>query len=156
MEPPSTSAVRILNGTARRPRLRALRKTLAHTLGSRVHDVEVALVDDAEIRRLNREMRGVDEATDVLSFEAPKFPGSPLGEIAISVEYAERQAKERGISLEHELAYLGMHGALHLLGHDDEEPEARAKMLAEMHRLGVELGFPEQPEWTSVLQGVRR
>jgi rRNA maturation RNase YbeY len=154
MEPPSPSAVRILNGSSRRPRLGALRSALCHVLGDRVSKVEVALVDDTEIRRLNRELRGLDEATDVLTFPAPEFPGAPLGEIAISVEYAARQAAARNISLEDELAYLGMHGALHLLGFEDEDDEPRRRMHAEMHRLGVELGLPEQPEWHSVLHEV--
>ena len=111
-------------------------------------------MDDTEIQRLNRELRGLDEATDVLTFPAPEFPGAPLGEIAISVEYAAQQAAVRNISLEDELAYLGIHGALHLLGFDDEEEEPRRRMHAEMHRLGLELGLPEQPEWNSVLHEV--
>lgn len=154
MEPPSPSAVRIFNGSCRRPKLGALRAALLHVLGERAAGVEVALLDDPEVQRLNLELRGIDEPTDVLTFPAPEFPNAPLGEIAIAVQYAERQAAERGIALEHELAYLGIHGALHLMGYDDEEAGQRRAMLAEMHRLGLELGLPEQPEWTSVLHEV--
>jgi len=113
--------------------------------------VEIVLCDDATIQELNRERRGVDEPTDVLTFPAPDFPGAPLGEIAISVPYAERQARLRGIKTEDELCYLAIHGALHLLGMTDEEDTERLKMQAEMARWGKSLGLPEEPEWTSVL-----
>jgi probable rRNA maturation factor len=74
---------------------------------------------------LNLEHRGKDKATDVLSFalfegEAMPFPGEDLalGDLVISVETAARQARELGHDLRHEMAFLAIHGALHLLGYD--------------------------------------
>ncbi|MCS7314994.1 MAG: rRNA maturation RNase YbeY [Bryobacterales bacterium] len=79
---------------------------------------------DAELRRLNRRFLGKDRATDVLSFPAPPgWPGGepgrpPLGEIAISVDRAARQARRYGHSLEEEIGILMLHGLLHLRGMD--------------------------------------
>ncbi len=159
MEPPSTVAVHILNTTARRVPVSRLRAVLAHVLGNSEPKTEngrkrsVELLLSEEIQDLNRVARGLDEPTDVLTFPAPIFEGSPWGEIAISIAYAERQALERGISLSDELCYLALHGALHLRGFDDIEEADREVMFAEMHRIGLELGLPEQREWTSLLEG---
>ncbi len=112
------------------------------------------MTDDATVRELNLERRGVDEDTDVLTFCAPEFPRSPLGEVVISVPYAERQAKARGISVEAELCYLAIHGALHLLGMEDESDAGRASMQSQMALWGERLGLPAQPEWTSMLHEV--
>jgi rRNA maturation RNase YbeY len=105
------------------------------------------------MRDLNSRGRGISETTDVLTFPAPAFPEAPLGEIVISVDYAVRQAQARGIPLQDELCYLGIHGALHLLGFDDEASEDRDRMFSEMHRIGRELDLPEQREWASILHG---
>lgn len=80
--------------------------------------VSVLLCGDARMRRLNREFRKVDRPTDVLSFPAggPPF----LGDVAIDVPYAARQASKRGHGLEREVQLLLAHGVLHLLGHDHE------------------------------------
>lgn len=92
-------------------------------------EVSLLLCDDIYIRELNREYRSKDLATDVLSFaleegEEPAVIGGPketlLGDIVISVETATRQAKEYGHSLEREVAFLAIHGLLHLLGYDHE------------------------------------
>lgn len=84
--------------------------------------VSVLLTGDAEIRRLNREFRGKDKATDVLSFPAGENAGRArvAGDLAISVETAAREAELRGHSLETELRVLLLHGALHLAGYDHE------------------------------------
>ena len=103
--------------------------------------VSISLVDDDEIRRLNRRLRGIDRATDVLSFplvssaEGPTFvlpPGAvqELGDIVISYPRALAQAGEYGHSAERELGYLVAHGLLHILGHDHEEAAERALMRA--------------------------
>ncbi len=80
--------------------------------------VSVLLCGDARMRRLNREFRKIDRPTDVLSFPA----GDPvfLGDVAIDVPYAARQAGRRGHSLDREVQLLLAHGVLHLLGHDHE------------------------------------
>src|SRR5260370_6627619 len=93
-------------------------------------DVELSVLfcDDPVIRSLNREYRGIDGPTDVLSF-AQETPGvdTPasrlLGDVVISVETARRQAKAQGHSLRHEVEWLLLHGTLHLLGYDDADDD---------------------------------
>ncbi|MFX8316485.1 rRNA maturation RNase YbeY, partial [Acinetobacter baumannii] len=75
---------------------------------------------------MNSEFRGIDQPTDVLTFPADQsVVGAPLGDIAIGVGYATRQARARGVSLTQELCYLAIHGALHLAGFDDETEQDR-------------------------------
>ena len=115
--------------------------------------VSVLVCEESEIRELNRRFRKVDEATDVLTFPAGSFPGAPLGDIAIALPYAERQARARGVSLSQELGFLAIHGALHLVGYDDETESDRATMLAEMNRVAMAAGFAPDLEWSSILHG---
>lgn len=102
-------------------------------------EVSLLLVDDAYIHQLNREYRGIDRPTDVLSFalreetgEEPHYLPVPednlLGDIIISLETAARQAIEYGHSLDREMAYLAVHGCLHLLGYDHETEEEKRRM----------------------------
>ena len=100
--------------------------------------VTVAFVSDRAMRELNRRWRGKRAATDVLSFPAEqtefeKAAGSTLGDIAISIERAARQAKEHGLSFENEIAQLIVHGLLHLSGYDHETDHG------EMNRLELKL-----------------
>lgn len=85
------------------------------------------ITTDAELRRLNREFRGKDEVTDVLSFPGSRLPaaGSRLGDLAISLPRARVQAREFGHQLEHEVQILMLHGVLHLLGMDHETDRGR-------------------------------
>ena len=78
---------------------------------------------DAELRRLNREFRGKDYATDVLSF--PIAGGAGLGDIAISLGRARAQAREFGHTVEDEIRILMLHGVLHLMGMDHESDDGR-------------------------------
>ena len=97
-------------------------------------DITISVGDDEEIHRMNREYRGVDRPTDVLSFPAaegdafPAIPDAFLGDIAISLPRAEMQAEEYGHSLLRELTFLTVHGTLHLLGYDHIMDEDRARM----------------------------
>jgi probable rRNA maturation factor len=77
------------------------------------------ITGDADLRRLNREFRGLDYATDVLSFPAVA-PAAHLGDLAISLARARAQAREFGHDIEHEVEILMLHGVLHLLGFDHE------------------------------------
>ena len=95
--------------------------------------LSIVLADDSSIQELNRNYRGVDSATDVLSFPAGEpMPGMEelplyLGDIMISVPYAQRQAAQQGHTLSEEVQLLAVHGVLHLLGHDhllSDEKEA--------------------------------
>lgn len=116
-------------------------------------EVSVTFVDDRRIHELNRTWRGVDRPTDVLSFpqlepgtgepEVSLPAGGPvlLGDVVISLERAEAQAREYGHSLEREVSFLTAHGVLHLLGYDHQDPESEARMLAlteeALSRVGV-------------------
>ena len=97
-------------------------------------EVSLSLCDDAEIQAINAEWRAKDEPTDVLSFpqfEMPLPPWAPtLGDVLISLETANRQAREAGHSLSDELVVLLVHGMLHLLGFDHIEDDERAEMAA--------------------------
>ena len=121
-------------------------------------EVDVFLTGDEGIRAINRDMRQVDSATDVLSF--PEFdlrpgehpdptedadPGSglvPLGDMVISMEHVSAQAREFGHPRRRELAYLVVHSVLHLLGYDhlDEGPmkeQMREREEAILEELGI-------------------
>jgi probable rRNA maturation factor len=114
-------------------------------------EVGVLITDDAHIHALNRDYRGVDAPTDVLSFgdDGPQsgFVSQPegpryLGDIAISYERVLTQAADYGHSVARELAYLAAHGALHLLGYDHERgPDAAAAMRAREEAAMAEIGL---------------
>jgi probable rRNA maturation factor len=118
-------------------------------------EVSVLVVDNETIQQLNRDYRDKDMATDVLSFpleeeqegsDEPEVIGGPmermLGDIVISIEKAEAQAKEYGHSIERELAFLAVHGMLHLLGHDHEADAATEKIMrSEEKRILALLGI---------------
>jgi probable rRNA maturation factor len=101
-------------------------------------DVTIVFVSDRAMRGLNRTWRGKRGTTDVLSFPSGQaefeslFEGT-LGDVVISVEQADRQAGEHGLSLEDEIAQLILHGLLHLCGHDHETDNG------EMNRLELRL-----------------
>lgn len=102
-------------------------------LGGEEVEVSVSFVDDGEIQALNRDYRGRDQVTDVLSFpfyEAYQGQGGILGDIVINASQCLRQAKEYGHSFEREVTYLAVHSLLHLLGHDHEEEEDKRVMRA--------------------------
>ena len=92
-------------------------------------DVELILTTDEEIKKINKEFRNKDKATDVLSFPLENIPGMPLGSIVISIDTAKKEAEEFGHSIEDEIKLLFIHGLLHLLGYDHEidNGEMRAK-----------------------------
>jgi len=114
--------------------------SLLRALGLARAELSIALVDDAEMKELNREWRGLARPTDVLSFslmegEHQGHRGALLGDVVISVETAAAQAAARRRGLDEEAARLLIHGMLHLVGHDHEvEAEARL-MRAEQRRL---------------------
>ena len=103
--------------------LRALARAALARVATPNGEVGVLLCDAATIAAYNREFRGVDRPTDVLSFPAgfPGEDGAPyLGDVAISLETAARQAAEAGIAAETEVEMLLLHGILHLAGFDHE------------------------------------
>jgi probable rRNA maturation factor len=121
VEPPPRLSVVLLNRQRRRVSPARLRRVLdgaARTLRVR-GEMALVLAGDRLLRRLNRDYRGQDRPTDVLS-----FPGgggeAGLGDVVISVETAERNARAGGRSLARELDVLALHGFLHVLGYDHE------------------------------------
>ena len=116
-------------------------------------EVSVTFVSDAGIRRFNREYRGIDRATDVLSF--PLFEGGDvedafdgeeyqLGDVVLSLERARAQSELYGHSFEREVAFLCVHSALHLMGYDHErgesgEQDMRRRQRDIMKILGLEV-----------------
>ena len=97
------------------------------------------LTGDETLHRLNRDFRGKDAPTDVLSFPSPS-PDGGLGDIAISVDRAREQAAAYGHALDSELQILLLHGVLHLLGHDHEIDRGQMRRLETRWR--KELGLP--------------
>lgn len=125
-------------------------------------EVSLALVDDCEMRELNRTYRGVDASTDVLSFAMQESAaGEPqivdareealLGDVVISLETAARQAEEYGHSLEREAGFLLAHGILHLLGYDHEEPARAEVMQKKQEEIMVAAGLPRLPRGMDLL-----
>jgi probable rRNA maturation factor len=102
-----------------------LSRWLASVAPARVRgDVGIALVADAHIRKLNTRYRRQNIATDVLSFPAD----DTLGDIVIATGVARRQAREAGHSYATEVRVLALHGLLHLLGYDHDDPTDRGRM----------------------------
>lgn len=94
------------------------------------YELTIVLTDDTEMRALNREWRGKDEPTNVLSFPTGEALGEPvlLGDVVIAYETAQREAGEAEISLSDHVSHLVVHGVLHLLGLDHDEDETAERM----------------------------
>jgi probable rRNA maturation factor len=123
-------------------------------------DVAIALVSDARIRTLNRQYRGKNVATDVLSFPVDGradrlagagrykdlavsgFTGTELGDVVIATGVARRQARAAGHSYQTELRVLALHGLLHLLGYDHDHRGDRGRMARAEARLRRRGGLP--------------
>lgn len=103
--------------------------------------LSVLLCGDARMRRLNRDYRRIDRPTDVLSF--PSGEAGFLGDVAIDVAYAARQARRRGHSLAREVQLLLAHGVLHLLGHDHETDDGE---MFRLQRAVVRRAFGPGPD----------
>ncbi len=103
-------------------------------------ELSILLTDDAGIQPLNAQWRDIDRPTDVLSF--PLDEGPTLGDVVISLETAARREDPPHWRLEDELAFLLLHGVLHLLGHDHLETDERVVMESAEQRLWTALGRP--------------
>lgn len=130
-------AVSVVNKTSARIDGALIRRSIEAALRQQRArgDVSVVIVGDQRMRRLNRTYRGKDTVTDILSFrEAESEMGESgfLGELVIDFEVIKKQAKRFAPSLRWELAFISIHGALHLLGYEDESEAGSA----EMERLG--------------------
>lgn len=119
-------------------------------------EVAILLTDDATIRTLNRDWRGFDKPTNVLSFPAAPQPGAGagappmLGDIAIAYETTAREAETEGKTFADHLAHLAVHGLLHLLGYD-HETDTEAEIMEGLERdvlasLGIADPYAEKDE----------
>jgi probable rRNA maturation factor len=100
---------------------RAVARAAATTRSTRGAELAIVLTDDSAIRVLNRDWRGVDKATNVLSFPAKyRGPKPHLGDIVLAFETIAREAKSEHKPFAHHVAHLAVHGFLHLVGYDHE------------------------------------
>src|SRR5262245_60882826 len=111
------------------PALRAIVRRALAAEGRRVGEIAIVLSGDTELRELNRRWRGIDRATDVLSFPYENKT-AVSGDLVISQDRLREQAKRYRVSLGRELARLVVHGALHLAGHDHHRVGERRLMRA--------------------------
>jgi len=136
---PGAASVDILDSTGRLPTAHVgwlgdhLRRALG-LLGA-AGEVRVRVLADQAMSESHARFRGVEDTTDVLTFDL-SGPGRPLDvDVLVCLDEAERRAEELGHPRQHELLLYMIHGVLHCLGHDDHDPEARARMHAEEDRL---------------------
>ena len=132
----------------------AIEATLDYEQYGNPCEVSVSFVDNAEIRDLNKKFRGIDKATDVLSFPLFDFEGETeeppideiihnLGDIVLSLEKAKEQAEEYGHSFEREVGYLTVHSLMHLLGYDHVNGGKEAALMRDHEETVMEmLGLP--------------
>lgn len=115
-------------------------------VGRAAGDVDLLVVDDLSIKRLNRIHRGVDRRTDVLAYplETPGTPSPLVGQIVISAETARRQARRLEVALAIELDLLVTHGVLHLVGYDDRDL-VEARLMHERERQILSAGRRRLP-----------
>jgi probable rRNA maturation factor len=121
--------------------------------------VAVALTDDISMRTLNRDWRGRDAPTNVLSFPAPAAVGSPdlhsLGDIAIAYETVAREAEAERKPFAQHLAHLAVHGFLHLVGFDHEDEEDAERMEQQERDTLARLNIPDPYAATSRSRGIK-
>jgi probable rRNA maturation factor len=126
--------------------------------GAEAGDAELAvmLTDDEGIRALNKDFRGIDQPTNVLSFPAPEIGGRadraprPLGDIAIAYETVRREADDERKPFADHLSHLAVHGFLHLIGYDHETDDDADEMEALETEVLAQLGIPDpyaEREW---------
>lgn len=118
---------------------------LKHQAAPAEVELTIVLSNDAQLRELNLQWRGINAPTDVLSFPSeendPETGFRYLGDIIISVETVARQAARAGHPVEAEAQLLTVHGILHLLGHDHAEEEEKARMWAAQAEILETLGL---------------
>jgi probable rRNA maturation factor len=118
-------------------KLRSLALKILQLLEEDESELSVALIGNAEMRKLNARFRHKDYPTDVLSFPVEDvLPGAErlLGDVIISVDKARQQAKERRRSLDEEMTTLLIHGVLHLLGYDHERSAKDARIMTRLEK----------------------
>ena len=129
-----------IRGATRKVRTRALKRNalkILELLQLGGAELSIALVDNREIQQLNSRFRQKDTPTDVLSFAVDESSPAQLrllGDVIISVEKAEEQARQRGRTLDEEMLTLLVHGILHLVGYDHERSARDAKIMGALEK----------------------
>ncbi len=124
-------------------------KFLKDPHSTRGGEVSILLADDSAVRDINRQFRGLDKPTNVLSFPAADTPatqghlGSHLGDIVIAYETLRRECEAEDREFLHHLAHLTVHGFLHLIGHDHETDAQADEMEALESRIMVSMNMPD-------------
>ena len=108
-------------------------------------EISIALVDDATLAELHGRFLDDPSPTDVMSFDLGEADGVQQGEIVVSVDRAREIAGERGVSAARETALYLVHGALHLLGHDDHDDADRERMRKAESAVLDRLGYARDP-----------
>ena len=147
MDPDNQLEVTVTDGRGRPVKDGGLGRWLARVAPRAARgDVAIALVTDARMRALNRDYRRKDYATDVLSFgrlrQGSGAQDGHLGDLVIAKGVAARQAREAGHGLQAELRVLALHGLLHLLGYDHDDPKDGGRMARLESRLRRKGGLP--------------
>jgi probable rRNA maturation factor len=115
----------------------------AAALTAAAGEVSILLTDDAGIRALNKQWRGIDKPTNVLSFPAAKPGGPVLGDIVMAYETLARECGEEDREFPHHLAHLTVHGFLHLIGYDHETDSQADDMEGLESRIMTRLNLPD-------------
>ena len=156
------------NAAAAKNVVRRALKQAATALSTKTAELAIVLTDDAAMRRLNRNWRGIDAPTNVLSFATKnsgdqldeqsggQFVGNHLGDILLAYETVKREAHRDGKAFDHHLAHLVVHGFLHLLGYDHGNDAQARRMETTERAILRDLAVPDPYRATRTAAGSRR
>jgi len=156
------------NAAAAKNVVRRALKQAATALSTKTAELAIVLTDDAAMRRLNRNWRGIDAPTNVLSFATKnsgdqldeqsggQFVGNHLGDIVLAYETVKREAHRDGKAFDHHLAHLVVHGFLHLLGYDHGNDAQARRMETTERAILRDLAVPDPYRATRTAAGFRR
>ena len=156
------------NAAAAKDVVRRALKQAATALSTKTAELAIVLTDDAAMRRLNRNWRGIDAPTNVLSFATKnsgdqldeqsggQFVGNHLGDILLAYETVKREAHRDGKAFDHHLAHLVVHGFLHLLGYDHGNDAQARRMETTERAILRDLAVPDPYRATRTAAGFRR
>jgi probable rRNA maturation factor len=123
--------------------VRAAIAAAAAMLSTAPGEVSIVLTDDSDMQGLNRQWRGIDKPTNVLSFPAPQGASAMLGDIVIAYETLKRECEDESRPFLHHLAHLTVHGFLHLAGYDHETDSEADAMEALESKIMARMNMPD-------------